>query len=115
MVRIRALVRRAKGVTNTIQVSDLKINIEQRNAIRDKRKLKLSPTGWVLLEILAKNSPNVVYKEQLERAIWGDAPPENDNLRAHIFKLRRQLQRADEPPLLHTVSGTGFALRGDDL
>lgn len=113
VVRIRALIRRAQGISNTLRIGDLEVNFDQRSATRKQRRLKLSPTGWILLELLARNSPNVVLKEQLERAVWGEDGPSNDNLRSHVFKLRQQIQRSHETPLLHTISGTGLVLRED--
>lgn len=114
IVRIRALVRRAQSMADNITIADLDICFSQRVATRNGRSLKLSPTGWVMLEMLARNSPKIVLKDQLERAIWGDEPLMNDNLRSHVFKLRHQLQLPDETPLLHTISGTGFVLREDE-
>lgn len=114
IVRIRALVRRAQSMADNIIIADLDICFSQRVATRNGRSLKLSPTGWVMLEMLARNSPKIVLKDQLERAIWGDEPLMNDNLRSHVFKLRHQLQLPDETPLLHTISGTGFVLREDE-
>lgn len=114
IVRIRALVRRTQGMADNVTIADLDICFSQRVATRNGRSLKLSPTGWVMLEMLARNSPKIVLKDQLERAIWGDEPLMNDNLRSHVFKLRHQLQLPDETPLLHTISGTGFVLREDE-
>lgn len=111
VVRIRALTRRAQTMSDVISIDDLSISFTQRVVKRKERSLKLSPTGWIILELLARNSPSVVSKEQLERAIWGDEAPIKDNLRAHVFKLRHQIQLHDEQPLLHTVSGIGFVLR----
>lgn len=114
IVRIDALVRRTQSISDRISIADLDICISQRKATRNGRDLKLSPTGWLILEVLARKSPNVVLKEHLERAIWGYDVSLNDNLRAHIFKLRHQLQQSHEPPILHTISGTGFVLRGSE-
>lgn len=109
--RMRALYRRSQNVSDVITILDLQISFRQRVATRKNRILKLSPTGWELLEILARNSPNMVTKDKLLRVIWGEQIPDNDNLRAHIFKLRQQIQTSEEHPLLHTLSGKGFVLR----
>lgn len=113
VVRIRALIRRAQSMSDNIAIADLNICFSERLVTRGERRMKLSPTGWIILELLARNSPKVVFKEQIERAIWGDEPPIKDNLRAHVFKLRHQIQQPGESPLLHTISGTGFVLRED--
>ncbi len=79
-VRIRALIRRVKGHSNSITIGDLQINLSERQAVRAGRKLKLSPTGWIILEQLARVSPQVMSKTNLERAIWGELIPESNSL-----------------------------------
>ncbi|MES0880902.1 response regulator transcription factor [Roseibium sp. SCP14] len=111
VVRIRALVRRKTGWDQNLTVGDLQIDFNERKAKRVGRALRLTPTGWTLLETLARNSPSVVTREQLERAVWGDDVPDSNSLKVHLYKLRRQVQRPHESKLLHTVSGAGFALR----
>mgnify|MGYP000176561605 CR=1 FL=1 len=110
-VRIRALIRRSQSQASMLEIGDLEINITSRTAQRAGRALNLSPTGWVLLEHLARNSPKVISREQLERLIWDGEAPESDSLKVHLYKLRRQVQRPFETPLLHTVRGVGTALR----
>ena len=112
-VRIRALIRRVKGFSNTVVIGDLEVRLGEKLAIRAGRKLKLSPTSWILLEQLARNSPNVLSREELERAVWGDSIPSSDSLKVHLYKLRRQVQRPFETPLLQSISGVGFALRSE--
>lgn len=110
-VRIRALVRRSQRQSSKMTVGDLEIDTESRTAKRAGRGLNLSPTGWMLLEYLARNSPKVISREQLERLIWDGEAPQSDSLKVHLYKLRRQVQRPFETPLLHTVRGVGTSLR----
>ncbi len=79
-VRIRALIRRVKGHSNSITIGDLQINLSEQQAVRAGRKLKLSPTGWIILEQLARVSPQVMSKTDLERAVWGELIPESNSL-----------------------------------
>ncbi|MEM9632461.1 MAG: response regulator transcription factor [Pseudomonadota bacterium] len=111
VVRIRALVRRKTGWDQNLAVGDLQIDFSERKAKRAGRALRMTPTGWILLETLARNSPSVVTREQLERAVWGDDVPDSNSLKVHLYKLRRQIQRPHESKLLYTVSGAGFVLR----
>ncbi|MES0811712.1 response regulator transcription factor [Roseibium sp. SCPC15] len=111
VVRIRALVRRKTGWDQNLAIGDLQIDFSERKARRAGRALRLTPTGWTLLETLSRNSPSVVTREQLERAVWGDDVPDSNSLKVHLYKLRRQIQRPHESKLLYTVSGAGFVLR----
>ena len=66
--------------------------------------------GRRLLELLMRESPNVVSRSRLERAAWGDIVPENDLLRSHMYVLRRAIDFESEKPLLHTVPGAGYRI-----
>ena len=55
-----------------------------------------------------RKSPEVVSKEQLLQAVWGDELPDSDSLKVHIFKLRQQIDTKNEPKLIHTIAGQGF-------
>ena len=74
------------------------------------RHLKLNPLGLKILEILMQRSPNVVRRDALEEAIWGDDCPDSDSLRSHIHQLRQVIDKPFAQPLLHTVHGVGYRL-----
>lgn len=114
--RLKALVRRARqGVTPVVlRVADLEFDPERMQARRGGRLLTLPPIPLRLLELLLRASPRVLRREEIERALWGDSPPDSDALRAHLHVLRSALDRAGEPPLLHTLRGIGYRLAPPD-
>jgi DNA-binding response OmpR family regulator len=59
-------------------------------------------------------SPRVVKREELERAIWGDQPPDSDALRAHMHTLRHAIEAPDEAPLIHNLRGIGYRMTPPD-
>ena len=63
-----------------------------------------------LLELLMSNSHRVVSREELEHHIWGDALPDKDALRTHIYTLRTIIDKPFPQKLLQTVHGTGYRL-----
>ena len=63
-----------------------------------------------LLAILMQKSPNVVRREVLEEALWGEDCPDSDSLRSHIHQLRQVLDKPFTTPLLHTLHGIGYRL-----
>jgi DNA-binding response OmpR family regulator len=64
-----------------------------------------------ILEQLMRASPGVVTREQIERTVWDNDPPESDAaLRGHIFTIRNAIDSENEPKLLHTVHGAGYRL-----
>ncbi len=110
--RLRAQVRRYQGRLRgeQLQVGDLVLDEGTREASRAGRALVLTRIDFLLLRQLMRASPRVLTRQRLEEAIWGDAPPESDSLRAHVHRLRRVLDRPFPSPMLQTVHGVGYRL-----
>ena len=109
--RIQAVLRRTKGTRgHELRVGDLIFDVETLQVRREGRTLRPHPFGLRLLEILMKNSPAVVRREELERELWGDNCPDSDSLRSHIHQLRQVVDKSFDSPLRHTVHGIGYRL-----
>ncbi|MCB1704442.1 MAG: response regulator transcription factor [Halioglobus sp.] len=111
VARVRALAKRRSGQSRLLQCAEVVMNLDSKTASRAGRPLKLSPTGWRLLELLLRASPKVVSRAAIEQALWGDEPPDSNSLKVHLFNLRRVIDAEGETPLLHTIPGQGFTLR----
>ncbi|KAA1173777.1 response regulator transcription factor [Marinobacter salinexigens] len=111
VVRVTALSRRRSGQVQKLTCGGLEMNLSEHSASRDGRTLKLSPTSWRLLECLMRASPAPVSRENLMDAVWGDDHPDSNSLKVHIFNLRKSIDGPFEEPLLHTITGAGFALK----
>ena len=107
--RIRALLRRGRlstrnaGGETVWTYADLVFNVAEHKAERQGHRLRLSPTGFRILDELVRAAPGLVRREELEHSLWGDDPPEGSALRTHIHELRRELDKPFAEPLLHTV------------
>lgn len=114
-VRLQALVKRSQAPLSTrvLRVGDLEYDQATLQARRAGRQLELNPIQRKLLELLMLNSWRVVPREELERHIWGDTPPDHDVLRTHIYGLRATIDKAFDLKLLHTVHGAGYRLHDD--
>jgi len=111
IVRMQVLAHRRSGQVKRLTLSDLELDLQQKQAYRDQRLLKLSPTTWKILETLMRATPNPVSREKLMQAVWGDEQPDSNSLKVHIYNLRKQLDVDGLQPLLHTIPSIGFALR----
>lgn len=114
--RLKALTRRARGTTTmqTLRVGDLEYDPALLRLRRGKRTFSLPPIPLKLLDALLRASPRVVRREELERAAWGDNPPDSDALRAHMHVLRNAVDGAGEAPLITTVRGFGYRIAEPD-
>ncbi|WP_281557144.1 response regulator transcription factor [Thalassomonas sp. RHCl1] len=114
VARIHVLANRRSGQTTSTELYDLHIDFNQKTAKRGQRVLQLSPTGWILLETLVRKSGQIVTRDQLCHAVWGDELPDSNSLKVHLFNLRQQVDAPGESKLIHTVPGQGVALRQQD-
>ena len=113
--RLRSVVRRHRGMTahETYVVGDLTLDLATLKVTRAGRPLSLTPIGFRLLTSLARASPRVVSRRDLEREVWGEEPPDSDALRSHLYNLRKAIDRPFDRPLLHTVAAAGYRLADD--
>lgn len=113
--RVRALLARASGrVTAPIKrFGALTLDPRRRELRVNGRLAKLTPKGWNILEALLRDPGRVVPRTELERALWGDDPPETDALRSQIHLLRKVLADAGFEGI-ETVHGVGLRLVAGD-
>jgi two-component system response regulator MprA len=110
LARVRALLRRTSPAER-LRFADLVVEPAARSAWRGPRQLSLTATEFELLSYFLRHARQVLTREQLLAAVWGDEP-DNDNVVAvYVGYLRQKLEEAGEPRLLHTVRGAGYALR----
>jgi two-component system response regulator MprA len=110
LARVRALLRRTSPA-DRLRFADLVVEPAARSAWRGTRQLTLTATEFELLTCFLRHARQVLTREQLLAAVWGDEP-DNDNVVAvYVGYLRQKLEEAGEPRLLHTVRGAGYALR----
>lgn len=110
--RLVALARRARGSAfrTRLQVADLMLDLATRRVERAGRPIELPPIPLRILELLMRHAPRVVTRAEIERWVWGDAPPDSDALRSHLYVLRSAIDRPFETPLLRTLRGLGCQL-----
>jgi len=115
VARVKALAKRRSASRQRLEIGSLILDLSARVASREGQPLSLTPTGWKILELLMRESPNVVSRESIERAVWGDGElPDTNSLKVHLFRLRQQVDKPFQKNLLHTVAAHGVALRDPD-
>ena len=112
--RLEALARRGQGGGALLRVADLTVNVDAREVRRGGAVLSLPPAALKLLILLMRASPRVLSRRDIERALWGELPPESDALRTHIHALRAAIDKPFAVKLLHTVHGMGYGIQAPD-
>lgn len=110
LARIRALLRRAKGVAdNRVRVGRLELDLELRRAWWAGRPLQLSGREYALLEFLALHPEGYFPREVLMEKVWpGEASIDPRTVDTYIRYLRRKLA----PEAIETVRNLGYRFLG---
>jgi two-component system KDP operon response regulator KdpE len=113
LARIRAALRRAAPVADTATIStpDFTVDLSaKRLTTTAGAEVRLTPTEWHMLEILARHPDKLVAQKQLLREVWGPAyENETGYLRVHLANLRRKMEPdPSRPRYLITEPGIGY-------
>jgi two-component system, OmpR family, response regulator MprA len=111
VARMRALTRRTSDVAAGAAVrsyGDLSLDVVGHRATRGGRPIELTAREVDLLELLLREPGRVISRERALDEIW-DARAQDNVVDRYVTRLRRKL---GPPPLIRTVRGAGFTLRG---
>ena len=112
--RLRALLRRGGGeeLPDALSFDELRLDPVRHGVIVGEEFVELTRTEYQLLELLMRNPRRVLPHSMIYERVWGyDFGPASNALRVYVGYLRRKLQNAGAPQLLHTVRGVGYVLR----
>lgn len=111
--RLNAIIRRSSGdaFKARYEVGDLVLDSATFSVTRAGRPIRLSRKQFEILRLLMRESPRIVSRETVERALWGDEVPDSDALRSHLYNLRKLIDKGFDTDLIETLPGTGFRLR----
>src|SRR5688572_24414572 len=116
VARSRALLRRPVMSTDEyLRCADLQLDTRARVAVRGGKQIALTPREVDTLEYLLRYQGQIVTREMLERDVWKQSRrfTSLDNvIDVQIMRLRRKLESAGRPPLLHTIRGVGYRMGG---
>jgi two-component system, OmpR family, response regulator MprA len=114
LARIRALLRRTMptGGESSLTFADVSLDQKSLEVHRGERAIELRRMEFLLLELFLLNPRQVLPRSLIYERVWGyDFGPTSNSLDVHLGQLRRKLESAGEPRLIHTVRGMGYVLR----
>ena len=94
LARVRAQLRRA-GTAHRSQMEfpDLSIDADRRKVVQGDREIRLTPTEFAILDLLAHHAGRPVSFDEIIATVWKGAPgTSNDAVRVHVGALRRKLE-----------------------
>jgi len=114
LARLRALLRRGENQRETVlRAADLEMDLLERRVVRGGARVELSHREFEVLEYLLRHRNLVVTRDMLGRGVWKEPGYALTNvIDVYMALLRRKVEPAGLPPLIHTVRGVGYVLRG---
>ena len=117
IARLNAALRRAGGRADdepVLAADGLEIDLAARRVTRDGDEIRLTPTEYDLLRVLARNRGRLMTHRALLGEVWGHAySDDTQTLRVHIANLRRKIEPDPaQPRFIRTDSGVGYRFVG---
>jgi two-component system KDP operon response regulator KdpE len=112
LARMRAAERRSVRAEEApvVRTDTFRVDLGAKRVVRDGEEVRLTPTEWHILEILARNAGQLVSQRRLLQDVWGPAYlSETNYLRVYMAQLRRKLEPdPGRPRYLITEAGRGY-------
>jgi two-component system KDP operon response regulator KdpE len=90
----------------------LKLDLLHHEATLDGASVKLTPTEFALLKVLAEHAGRIVTQNQIVKQVWaGQQSDQSEGLRVHINHLRKKL--GDSGPRIVNEPGIGYRLESE--
>ncbi len=107
--RVRALLRRR--TQDVVEVDGLRMELSGRRVLLDGDEISLANKEFELLRVLMTHAGQVVTREEILHAVWGDADMKSSKtLDMHMSWLRRKIGGEKR---IATVRGVGFRYNSD--
>jgi DNA-binding winged helix-turn-helix (wHTH) protein len=86
---------------------------ETRALLRRGKTVELSPKAFRLLQALIEKRPRAISKDELQQILWPKTFVSEGNLARLVTEVRHAIDdNAEDPHLLRTVHGFGYAFCG---
>jgi DNA-binding winged helix-turn-helix (wHTH) protein len=94
-----------------LRVGPLELDLLDRTAKRDDRRIDLRPREFQLLKYMMQRSDTLLTRAALFKDVWNyKFVPDTNLVDVHMGRLRRKVDGANEAPLIRNVRGAGFVL-----
>jgi len=115
VTRIRVALRhrfQAQGTLPVLRAGDLEIDLVNRRVSRGGEEIKLSPTEYDIVRLLAEHAGKILTHDYILRRVWGDDKADDiQYLRVYVRSIRKKLGiKVGENEMIHTEMGVGYRL-----
>jgi two-component system KDP operon response regulator KdpE len=120
VTRIRVALRhryQAQGTLPVLRAGDLEIDLVNRRVSRGGGEIKLSPTEYEIVRLLAEHAGKILTHDYILRRVWGDDKADDvQYLRVYVRAIRKKLgAKIGENEIIRTEMGVGYSLTIGEL
>ena len=116
LARVKALSRRPQTmIDDVLKIADLSLNTKTYEVKRQDAFINLSQKEYALLEYLMRHPNQILTKDQIIQHVWEyDSDVLPNTVEVYIGYLRNKIDKPFKnlPPLLQTVRGFGYKIKG---
>jgi two-component system response regulator MprA len=116
LARLRAVSRRGPvEQLPKLKVADLVLDPATHRATRAGRRIHLTRTEHLLLELMMRQAGRILSRSAMVEAVWGfDKSIESNTVDAFVRLLRNKVDAGQQTRLIHTVRGVGYVLQEEE-
>jgi two-component system, OmpR family, copper resistance phosphate regulon response regulator CusR len=114
LARIRALLRRraSQDCQSTLRFADLEMDLSTHTVRRSGKVIECTAREFALLEYLLRHRNRVVSRTEIAEHVWDtNFDTESNVIDVYVSFLRKKIDAASLPKLIHTVVGAGYILK----
>lgn len=113
LARIRALLRReVLPRVQQLQIGDLSLDPQTREAWRDGARMDLTAKEYAILEYFMRRPNVVVTRTMLGESVWDyEFDGISNIIDVYVRRIRRKIDREGQDSLIQTVRGAGYRMR----
>ena len=115
LARLSALLRRSRprsGQARLLNYADLVLDTRTRKVTRAETPVSLTTKEFRILEALMRAPEEVLTREGIIAAAWGDEEAAESNVvDVHVASLRQKLEAGGRGRVIQTIRGVGYILK----
>lgn len=114
VARVEALGRRVATpmVAASLEVGDLRLDLQTRRVTRDGAQIALSPREFELLHVLMQEPGRVFSRTELCERVWQrDHAYDTRTVEIFIARLRKKIDADSADPMIQTIRSVGYCIK----
>ncbi len=114
LARVQALLRRpARDKGSVLAAGDLQLNQLTHRVSRAGKEIELTSKEYALLEYIMLHQGEVITRTMISEHVWHENFDSFTNvIDVHMFNLRNKIDKGSKKPLIRSVRGSGYVLKG---